>query len=311
MNILKKSLYNIIRNYLKKSFTGNLGKVVEEDDRLVCYVKKGKCKRNKYDYTISCFGIMEKDKELANAYKLNKPICYIIDGIESERKKVYIHGYSNNSDSKCEVIVRNCRFNWDADIHVNGKCTLDNTYIRSFNLLLISAEDLIIENMNLDHKMKLAGSKYHISIGAKKSLIITWSNVGEIHDTVKVDLVSDNQLHIINSRVMGNEIKIKSPIIETNEDTSIVALEHTNIETDEFKKLKIDSPTTIFNGKDISEYGKTIELEKADDPLKNKRLALLEILKNIRNNCTKTADEMAENYKNNLNNQPVSKVLKK
>lgn len=313
MNILKKNLYNIIRNYLKKYFTGNLGKVIEEDDRLVCYVKKSKCKLNKYDCTISCFGIMEKDKKLANAYKLNKPICYIIDGIESERKKVYVFGYSNNDDSECEVIVKNCRFNWDANIHVNGKCTLENTYIRSFGSLSIGAKDLIIKNMNLDHKMKLAGNKYHISIGAKESLIITWSNIGEIYDTVEVDLISDNQLHIYNSSIMGNEIKIKSPIIQTgtSEVTSIVALKHTNIETDEFDKLNIDSPTTIFNGKDISEYGKTMELEKDDDPLKNKRLELLEVLKNIRNNCTKTTDEMAENYKNNLNKQPVSKVLKK
>lgn len=311
MNILKKNLYNIIRNYLKKYFTGNLGKVIEEDDRLVCYVKKSKCKRNKYNYTISCFGIMEKDKKLANAYKLNKPICYIIDGIESERKRVYVFGYSNNGDSECEVIVKNCRFNWDANIHVNGKCTLDNTYIRAFHSLSIGAKDLIIKNMNLDHKMKLAGSEYHISIGAKESLIITWSNIGEIYDTVKVDLISDNQLYIFNSSVMGNEIKIKSPLIETNEVTSIVALEHTDIETDEFEKLNIDSPITIFNGKDISEYGKTIELGKNNDPLKNKRLELLEVLKNIRNNCTKTTDEIAENYKNNLNNQPVSKVLKK
>lgn len=311
MNILKKNLYNIIRNYLKKYFTGNLGKVIEEDDRLVCYVKKSKCKRNKYDYTISCFGIMEKDKKLANAYKLNKPICYIIDGIESKRKKVYVLGYSNNSDSECEVIVKNCRFNWDANIHVNGKCTLDNTYIRAFHSLSIGAKDLIIKNMNLDHKMKLAGGGYHISIGAKESLIITWSNIGEIYDTVKVDLISNNQLHIINSKVMGNEVKIKSPIIETNEVTSIVALKHTDIETDEFEKLNIDSPITIFNGKDISEYGKTIELEKNDDPLKNKRLELLEVLKNIKNNCIKTTDEIVENYKNNLNNQPISKVLKK
>lgn len=311
MNILKNNLYNIIRNYLKKYFTGNLGQVIEEDDRLVCYVKKGKCKRDKYSYTISCFGIMEKDKKLAKTYKLDKPICYIIDGLESEGKNVDIYGYSDNNESKCEVIVRNCKFSWDAYIHVNGKCTLETTYIRSFASLWISAEDLTIANMNLDHKMKLVGNKYHILISAKNSLNICWSNIGEICDMVKVDLMSDNLLNIYNARIMGNEVNIKSPTIETepSETTSIISLKHVNIETNEFDRLNIDSPMTIFNGKDISECGKKIELEKNGNPLTNKKLELLD--KNIENNCSKNIDEMSENFKSNLNNQSVSKVLKK
>lgn len=310
MNTLKKCLYNIIRNHLKKYFTRNLGKVVEEDDKLVCYVKKSKCKQNKYDYKIACSGINEKDKELANAYKLNKPIYYIIDGIEVKEKKVYIFGFSNNSDNKCNVIIRNCKFDWDAAINVNGKCTLEHTHIRAFDLLSIGAEDLIIKNMILDHKMKLAGSNYNIQICATKSLIITRSNIGEIYNTVKVDLIS-RQLHIINSKIMGNRIEVRSPIIETNENTSIVALEHTDIETDEFNKLNIDSPITIFNGKNISKYGKILKLEKSDDPLTNKKLELLEVLKRIKNNCMTINNIMAKYYEDSLNNQSVSKTLKK
>lgn len=306
MNTFKKKLYNICRNYLKRYFTGNLGKVIEEEDRLVCYVKKRKCKKDKYSYTIPCFGITEQNQKLAKKFKLNKPICYIIDGIKIEKKRVYIFGYND-----CEIIVKNCKFNWGANISVSGKCTLESTFIREFHLLSIMANEMIVKNMNLNHEMKLAGSSLKIKIGANRKLSLFDSNIGERFDTVKVDVISSNELNMTNSKIIGNEIKIKSPTIEVDEISSFIALKNVNIEIDDFKKLNIDSPSTIFNGKDISEYGKILKLKKYDNPLKNKRLEFLEVLKKIRNDCNEINAEMAKKYKDSLNNQSVSRVLKK
>lgn len=280
-------------------------KVVEEDDRLVCYVKKRKCKIDRYDYTIACFGITEKNQKLAKDFKLNKPICYIIDGIKFERKNVYVFGYND-----CEIIVRNCSFNRGVFISVNGKFTLESTFIRTFGSLSIGANEIVIKNMNLNHEMKLAGSNLQIGIGADKKLSIIDSNVGEKIDKVKVDLISDNELNMINSKIMGNEIEIKSSTVEVDESSSFIALKNVNIEMDDFKKLNIDSPSTIFNGNDICEYGKTIKLGKNDDSLRNSRLELLEVLKKIRNNCNEINDKMVKNYKKSLNSQSISKVLK-
>jgi len=298
MNILKKTLYNLFRNYLKKHFTRNLGKVVEEEERLVCYVKKRKGKRDGYCYTIPCFGIDEKEQKLANDFQLNKPICYIIDGIKIEKEKVNIFGYNG-----CEVIVRNCKFNWGASIFVNSKCTLENTMIRSFRLLTISANDMTIKNMNLNHEMALAGCHLQITIGAEKLRIIN-SNIGEKLDTVKIDVTSSNELHMINSKIIGNEFKIKSSIIESDDKSSFIALKGADIETDDFQKVHIDSPAIVLNSINLSEYGKTIEL----DSVKSKRLELLEVLKKLRNTCTAITYEMAKNL---LNNQSVDKILKK
>ena len=52
MDNFKGKFYDIFRNYLKKHFTGNLGTVVEEEDKLICYVKQGKWKKEKYNYNI-------------------------------------------------------------------------------------------------------------------------------------------------------------------------------------------------------------------------------------------------------------------
>ena len=42
---IKGVLYNILREYVKHYLTGNLGKVVETDEKLICYVKKSKFER--------------------------------------------------------------------------------------------------------------------------------------------------------------------------------------------------------------------------------------------------------------------------
>lgn len=198
-----------------------------------------------------------------------------------------------------------------ANISVYGKCTLEKTFIREFNRLSIWANEMIVKNMNLNHEMKLAGSNLRIQIGANKKLSISDSNIGERFDKVKVDVISSDVLNVTNSRVMGNEINITSLTAKVDENSSFIALKNANIEIDDFKKLNIDSPSIILNDKDISECGKTIELEKEDNPLKNKRLEFLEVLKKIRNNCTEINNEMTKKYKDSLNNQSISKVLKK
>lgn len=90
MNTFKKALYNITRPSAMKYLTGNLGKVVEDDEKITCYVKRSKVKKKDYHYTIACFGIGENQEKVAKAYNLNKPICYVIDGLKFKNIK-YIY----------------------------------------------------------------------------------------------------------------------------------------------------------------------------------------------------------------------------
>ena len=93
MNKLKKIVYTFARNHATNYITGNLGKVVEDDEKITCYVRRNKVKKK--NYTIACFGIGKKQKEIAEAYKLNKPICYLIDSIKLKKHKAYIFKYNN------------------------------------------------------------------------------------------------------------------------------------------------------------------------------------------------------------------------
>ena len=144
--VIRKFGLNILKKDIMKIMTNNLGKVVEEEDKIICYVEKKKCKKGKYSYVIPCFGntVRYNNKKLAQKLKLDKPICYIIENMDFD-KRVSIFGYND-----CEVIIRNCNFEQGIYSHINSKCTIDNSYIKAFlDNTSISAKNLTIQNMTI------------------------------------------------------------------------------------------------------------------------------------------------------------------
>ena len=72
-----------IKKYLfKRKVTGNLGEIIEKEDKIFVYVDTKKIKNRKHYFEISCSGIYLKDKEKARKYDLDKPICYIFKNLE-------------------------------------------------------------------------------------------------------------------------------------------------------------------------------------------------------------------------------------
>ena len=92
-NTIIKNLSNFVRNLIIMDITGNLGKIIEDEDKITCYVKKSRCKKERYHYTIACTGISKKNKDLAKKYHINKPICYVLDGLEFKKNGIYIFLY--------------------------------------------------------------------------------------------------------------------------------------------------------------------------------------------------------------------------
>ena len=304
MDKLKKALYNITRPYAKKYLTGHLGKVVEDNEKITCYVKRSKIKKKDYNYTVACFGIGGNHKKVAKAFNLNKPICYIIDGIDLKKHKVYIFGYNN-----CEVIIKNCNFGLDLCVHVNGKCTLENTNITTFSYLSISAKDLVIKNMNRD-QIKSFVSSSSICFGADNRIDVIDSNIGNQNEDVTISLVSTNELNIINSKIAGKIVNCKSSSINTDEKSSLTATDRINLQTDEFSKIKMETPTVVLNGEEMINKNKKVVLEKVTEPLELKRIELINLLKKIKNKCEIINSKRIWQYQEELDIQPISKVLK-
>ena len=280
MNTFKKALYNITRPSAMKYLTGNLGKVVEDDEKITCYVKRSKVKKKDYHYTIACFGIGENQEKVAKAYNLNKPICYVIDGLKFKKHQVYIFGYNN-----CEVIIKNCDFGLGLHIHVNDKCTLDNTNITTFSYLSIGANKLVIKNVD-SKQINAISSESNIYFGADNRIEVIDSNIGCQNENINVSFLATNELNIVNSKIIGKEVECKSSTINADEKSSLTAEETSNEK-------------------------KSVVLKKITEPLSLKRLELVNLLKKVKTQCENINEEKVLEYEEQINVQTVSKVLKK
>ena len=305
MNIFKKVPYNITRPYVKKYLTNNLGKVIEDDKKITCYVKKRNLKKENRHYTIACFDIGEDKEKLAKAFKLNKPICYVIDGIDFKKHKTFIFGYNN-----CEVIIKNCNFGLDVDIHINGKCTIDNTNITTFSNLSIDADNLIIKNID-NNQIKAISSKSNIVFSADNKIDVINSTIGSQKENINVSFLASNMLNIVNSNIVGKQIKCESSAITIDEKSSLTAIDKVNLQTDDFNFINIDAPTIVLNGEQIFNKSKSTVLKKTTDPLSLKRLELVNIFKQIKVQCESINSKNIFEYQEELDIQPIIKILKK
>ena len=157
MNI-KENIYYIVRNYVKKYLTGNLGEVVETEDKLICYVGYNKSKKVNGTETFLCYDMINQNKELAELYKLNKPVYYIFNDLEF-LKPINIFGYN------CNVYIKDCEFSKGLHVRVvGGKCSIEATDIKELNNLMLSAHELVLQDLYLNNEYwYLTDLNLHIS----------------------------------------------------------------------------------------------------------------------------------------------------
>jgi len=299
---MKNILYRIFRNYVKKYLTGHLGKVVEKKDRLVCYVNKKRCKKEKLEYKISCLG--NENENIAKKYNLNKPICYVLDGINFD-KQTYIFGWDN-----CEIYIKNCSFPMGTYIKVNGKCTIENTDIKDINLLMISADELILKDIDLNNFFKYFAN-LKVIIGATNKMEIINSKIGREKEKINLSLLSQNELKVVNSKVAGDIVECKANEMNCDDQSSISASKKLTLKVNEFEKINIISPNILLNGNNIYNKDKSLVLKKLDDDLIIKRMQLLDFLRKLEIESELRKTEKVDEYINTLNNLPIHRVLKK
>ena len=67
----------------------------------------------------------------------------------------------------------------------------------------------------------------------------------------------------------------------------------------------------VLNGEEIANEKETVVLKKINDPLSLKRLELVNLLKRVKNECESINSKKVSEYKEELDVQPISKVLKR
>lgn len=304
---MKENLFNLIRKYLLIYLTGNLGKVEETDDKIICYVKKNKGKKDGVGKVFSCFGIRSDEQELADIYHINKPICYVFDKMDFKNNHICIFGYDD-----CEVIVKDCRFEYGLSVHISGDCILDNNYIEPFlGQFSVGADNLILKNLKINNKYKLIGEKLGIVIGTTEDLDIIDCEIGKLNEKTSIALFSTDKMNIVNSKINGNVVKCGAANFQVDKDSEINASSKIEIEAGEFSEIKVNTPKVVCNGRIFNSEDGNVVLKIIDSDLDLKRRELIELLKKIKNDCQITNNQELQVCENNLLNKPISKVLKK
>ena len=304
---MKENLFNLIRKYVLIYLTGNLGKIEETDDKIICYVNKNKGKKDGVGKIFSCFGIRSDEQELADIYHINKPICYVFDKMDFKNDHICIFGYDD-----CEVIVKDCNFEYGLSVHTSGDCILDGDYMEPFlGQFSVGADNIILKNLKINNKYKLIGEKLQIVIGATENIDIIDCEIGKLNEKTSIAIFSTKAMNIIDSKINGNVVKCGAANFQIDKDSEINASSKIEIEAGEFSEIKVKAPKVVCNNRVFNTEDGNIVLRKIDNDLDLKRRELIELLIKIRSDCQITNNQKLQVYENNLLNKPISRVLKR
>lgn len=288
----KKLEYKKARAKYLKQIIPRIGTIEESEDCIICYVNQELLEKNskKAFYELHCDGmntIYDKSRELVDYFKLNKPLYYIFDGIHFDTVVNIASTFSN-------IIFRNCTFNTGIRIFFADTITLeDNKYNcwTSFKdygnaFLWGKAKNLEVKNENFINQSELkkyGENNFGINIEVDNLKIDNSTICAESHGQINVKAKKTN---ILNSNISAPEIYLDSDSIVFDRslltsDNGII-IENKNCECDtEVGFYNVDSPYTIYNGTEIITNYEAFK----DEEIKEKRLALVNVLTNVINKC--------------------------
>lgn len=319
-NLRKKvihKVYNIARQDYLEKFVGNLGKIVEDDDKITVYATQrlvNKNGKNVY-YELMCNGMnthYEKSRNIVEKYKLNKPVYFIFDGIVFDR-------FTRLSSRFGNVIFKNCTFTNGLQVTYADNITLENNiyinwtdfYGYGNSFLFGNIDELTIVNdkfVNTDSLKQYSKTKFGINISANKVNIINSTVKAESQGQINI---SAKEISVVNSTITGPEVYIDSESIKSS-DSVLTSENGIMIENkNEDFTGDVQAPMVIYNGVDLSAPNDAITVNEDDVKLRKARYELLQKLRTLLNNCKQINDDKANVIKAQLNSRPVSIVLSK
>lgn len=316
MNKIKKKIFNLLRNHLLKDITNKLGKIKETYEKITCYVDNKKLKKVKKGKYLPVYELMFKSKkvypeETLNAYKVNKSIHYVIEGMNFDNALIIIAPYDSN------ITFRNCKFNDEISILSDSDIILENNHYynlcpfytrKSRCFFNVNARNITFINDNfINSKFGHQPAKFGIDAITNNLKIIN-SNFDVLKDDGEI-FIRAKQLYIEDSYInCYKSVYIDSA--EINTDNSLIESK-TGIMIDNTNNNKIlgfNSPNTIYNGVDLTKY---YRLNSENLELQKSRILLVQKLRELRDNCIKINSTELKEVENTLNNRSIIKIMKK
>lgn len=280
MNIVKRKLYEINRNKLLKNAISNVGKIVEEDDRIVCYVDQyvlEKMKNNDSLYKLHLHGFDHNSETIMDGvykYHLDKPVFFVFDHIT----------FTNALEVKAiwsSVEFRNCTF--DEEINISyGKNIIfnNNKYFDRSNLYHFGNCFLNIENVNkvIFFNDNFINS-YNNSNGQDKNdfgMKIAARTI--IMSNTTVNTTGNIKFNAANTKLRSTDINAGRVQIDSG---SI-----------DFAQSIIRSNNANYNGFNLANETKNVDTETLAK--KELRIKLINQLRNLRDNCLQVCNNETE-----------------
>lgn len=246
-----------------KSIICDIGTIVEEEEKIICYVEQKKLeeyKGSRTTYNLRLSGLNKVYEESKKQLNLDKEVYYVFDGIE----------FNYNLELSCRfgnVIFKNCTFRNGIKIpYAKEVVFTNNKYDNSYNnfrfLVLESIKRLAFLNDNIEN------INSNIIISADLLEIVD-SNINVTNNFLDI---TSNQITVYNSNVGFNSVQLYSKNIQfvssTLEAKDGIIIKNEGIEFDG----NIISPFVLYNNDEISNANK----------IKNTRKEFIENLRNLR-----------------------------
>jgi hypothetical protein len=311
---IELKLFNLVRQDYLERFVGNLGKIVEEDDKIVIYATQKLVDKNgkKIIYELHSSGMntyYEKSREIVEKYKLNKPVYFVFDGIKFDRYVQLSSHFSN-------VIFKNCTFDNGLQVFHCENLTLENNKYYNWidfgykPFLSGKVKELTIKNdkfVNSYENKKYSETKFGIQISSDKVNIVNSNICAESHGKINIDA---KEISIINSTISAPEIYLGSDSIKSSnsviKSNNGIIIDNKNCDFNG----NVQAPIVIYNGIDLNASNKTISVNESDVNLKKARQKLLNKLRYLRDYCEQININKSQKIKKQLDSQPISKVLR-
>lgn len=305
-----------IRKYLfKRKITGNLGEIVETEDKIFVFVDKKKIKKRNKLFGIICSGIKDKDKEKARKYDLDKPICYIFKNLEISNP-IEVYGKNN-----CEIIIGNCKFNVDKFyLNTNGRCSIIDTTVEqsgreNSTTISINARELLLKNTIIHNDPNIEFN--NINIYADKKIEISNSSI-DGNDSKVFITTCTGKLEIYKSKIKSLVIEIATKSLISSRKSCLEAKSWVSIIAPIFYEISINSPEIKSNNSTFENITTPVILkreakEKTQERTekKQKRLELLRYLNSLKDIALENIQKERIKVTHELSNKPITKVLSK
>ena len=305
-NNLRGKIFNEVRERVSKYLLGNIGDVVDLGDELVCYFDKKKCDIWGYDYHINCVGIDKDNCSLADKYKLNKPVCYVIRNINFGKGQVTIYG------DNCKIFIDSCKFNDGFFIRQNGRCEIRNSFIKCSDILSIKASSLKLENTNISNNFSFFNND-KTDLSLKTNRDIEFVNSKLLKNGRNIDVfISTGSLVLNKSSISVDKLKCNCSKMIGDDSSRLEACSKIDINNKDISKsLALKSPIIIYNGREVTINNDKTILREEMIPIRFKRLELISVLTDIRDKCKKINEQEVMKYSKELEKNSLKLILKK